>query len=46
VEKKVEYEKPEIRDLGELKELTSVTTSKGVTDVPKGTPGPTHAFSP
>ena len=42
----VEYTKPEIRDLGELKELTSVTTNKGITDVPIGTPGPTNAFSP
>jgi hypothetical protein len=44
--KQLEYAKPEIRDLGELKELTAVTTNKGLTDVPKGTPGPTGAFSP
>lgn len=40
------YTKPEIADYGDLQELTATTTSKGVTDVPKGTPGPTNAFSP
>jgi hypothetical protein len=44
-EKKVDYEKPVVRDYGELKDLTAKITAKGVTDVPIGTPGPTSAFS-
>jgi hypothetical protein len=45
-ENKVEYAKPEVRDYGDLRELTSKITNKGLTDVPIGTPGPTNAFSP
>jgi hypothetical protein len=41
----VEYEKPQIRDYGELRELTASLTTVGTTDVPKGTPGPI-VFSP
>jgi hypothetical protein len=36
-----EYTKPEISDYGDLKDLTASSTISGVTDVPKGTPGPT-----
>jgi hypothetical protein len=41
-----EYAKPQVRDYGDLRELTATSTNKGVTDVPIGTPGPTNAFSP
>ena len=36
-----EYTKPEIADYGDLKDLTASSTTPGVTDVPRGTPGPT-----
>jgi len=36
----LDYKKPEIRDYGELRQLTASHTTHGVTDVPKGTPGP------
>jgi hypothetical protein len=39
-----EYTKPEIADYGDLQELTANRTTSGVTDVPKGTPGP-NVFS-
>lgn len=32
------YEKPEIREYGDLRELTTSQTSQGCTDVPSGTP--------
>lgn len=39
------YTKPEVADYGDLQQLTSTITSKGLTDVPLGSPGPTNAFS-
>jgi hypothetical protein len=39
-DKKLEYVKPEVKDYGDLRELTASTVSSGATDVPKGTPGP------
>jgi hypothetical protein len=33
----VEYEKPEIKDYGNLRELTATTAHGNQTDVPKGT---------
>jgi len=36
-----DYVKPEIADYGDLQELTASSTTAGITDVPKGTPGPT-----
>jgi hypothetical protein len=36
-----EYTKPEISDYGDLQSLAASTRNAGVTDVPKGTPGPT-----
>ena len=41
---KPEYTKPEIRDYGELRELTAANASGAHTDVPKGSPGP-NVFS-
>jgi hypothetical protein len=41
-----EYAKPKIADYGDLREITAKLTSKGLTDVPIGSPGPTNAFSP
>jgi hypothetical protein len=38
----VEYEKPKIRDYGDLKELTAASKQGAITDVPKGFPA---AFS-
>ncbi len=38
---KTEYEKPTIHDYGSLQDLTASQTTAGVTDVPKGTHGPT-----
>jgi hypothetical protein len=35
-----EYKKPEIRDYGELRELTAANASGTITDVPKGSPAP------
>ena len=35
----VEYEKPEIKEYGDLRELTARRTTAGLTDVPSGTPG-------
>jgi hypothetical protein len=40
-----EYEKPVIREYGDLRELTSSRTTAGLTDVPSGTPGPGKIFS-
>jgi hypothetical protein len=41
-----EYEQPEIRDYGDLKELTAATSSGTHTDVPSGTPtSPFNIFS-
>ena len=34
-----QYEKPEIREYGDLRELTARRTVSGLTDVPSGTPG-------
>jgi hypothetical protein len=39
-----EYKKPEIRDYGELRQLTAAQASGHATDVPKGTVGP-NVFS-
>ena len=36
----VEYEKPQIRDYGDLKDLTATGTAMHHTDVPFGTPVP------
>ena len=36
----VEYEKPQIRDYGDLKDLTAGTLAGTHTDVPLGTPVP------
>jgi hypothetical protein len=36
----LEYEKPEIRDYGDLKQLTEATAGGTHTDVPKNTPVP------
>jgi hypothetical protein len=36
----VEYESPEIRDYGDLKELTAATNTGTHTDVPSGFPVP------
>jgi hypothetical protein len=33
----VEYEKPEVKDYGDLRELTAQQASGSATDVPKGT---------
>jgi hypothetical protein len=35
-----EYEKPEIKDYGDLRELTQTQATGTQTDVPKGTPIP------
>ena len=35
------YEKPEIKDYGDLRELTAASKTAGIVDSPKGTPGPT-----
>jgi hypothetical protein len=35
----VEYEKPEVVEYGDLRELTASRTTSGLTDVPSGTPG-------
>jgi hypothetical protein len=43
-ETKVEYTKPQVRDYGELRELTASLTTGSVTDVPLGAPAP-HVFS-
>jgi hypothetical protein len=34
------YEKPEVKDYGDLRELTQIQTTGTQTDVPKGTPVP------
>ena len=34
-----QYEKPELREYGDLRELTARRTVSGLTDVPSGTPG-------
>jgi hypothetical protein len=36
----IEYTKPEIKDYGDLKELTAATSSGTHTDVPQNTPVP------
>jgi hypothetical protein len=36
----VEYEKPEVKDYGDLRELTATAPAGHHTDVPKGTPVP------
>ena len=36
----VEYEKPEVKDYGDLRELTATHITGSATDVPKGTPVP------
>lgn len=36
----VEYEKPEVKDYGDLRELTTTRVIGSQTDVPKGTPVP------
>ena len=36
----VEYTKPEIKDYGDLKELTAASSGGNHTDVPLGTPVP------
>jgi hypothetical protein len=36
----VEYEKPEVKDYGNLEELTATHSGGRTTDVPKGTPVP------
>ena len=41
---KPQYQKPEIRDYGELRQLTAAFASGHVTDVPKGSPAP-NVFS-
>jgi hypothetical protein len=41
---KTEYKKPEVHDYGSLQDLTAASAAGGVTDVPKGTPGP-NVFS-
>jgi hypothetical protein len=40
VEEIVEYTKPEVRDYGDLKEITAGTPSGSQTDVPLSTPVP------
>ena len=35
-----EYTKPEVKDYGDLRELTAANTTGTKTDVPKGTPVP------
>jgi hypothetical protein len=35
-----EYEKPQIKDYGDLRELTQAQTTGTHTDVPKGAPAP------
>jgi hypothetical protein len=35
-----EYVKPEVKDYGDLRELTATSTTGTKTDVPKGTPVP------
>jgi hypothetical protein len=40
----VEYTKPQVRDYGELRELTAALITGSVTDVPMGAPAP-HVFS-
>lgn len=42
---RLEFTEPEIRDYGDLRELTANVTTAGFTDVPPGTPGPV-VFSP
>jgi hypothetical protein len=41
----VEYEKPEIKDYGDLRELTATAAGGPQSDVPRGTPGPFSIFS-
>jgi hypothetical protein len=36
----VEYEKPEIKDYGDLRELTATGGGGAHFDIPKGSPGP------
>jgi hypothetical protein len=36
----VEYEKPEVKDYGDLRELTATGSPGAQLDVPKGTPVP------
>ena len=36
----VDYEKPEVKDYGDLRELTATAPTGNQTDVPKGTPVP------
>jgi len=38
-----DYEKPSIRDYGELQQLTAAHTTGNTTDVPKGTTSPSHS---
>jgi hypothetical protein len=40
----VEYEKPEVKDYGDLRELTATQTKGTKTDVPLGTPVPPFAI--
>jgi hypothetical protein len=35
-----EYTKPEVADYGDLQELTASHHNSGLTDVPRGSPGP------
>jgi len=43
-ETKIEYTKPQVRDYGELRELTASQITGTITDVPLGAPAP-HVFS-
>lgn len=43
-QKEPKYEKPEIKDYGDLRELTQIQATGTHTDVPKGFPGP-NVFS-
>lgn len=40
MEQPIEYEKPTVKDYGDLRELTVASTFGPETDVPKGTPVP------
>jgi hypothetical protein len=40
----IEYEKPEVKDYGDMQELTASQTSGSHLDVPKGTPVPPFSF--
>jgi hypothetical protein len=40
----VEYTKPEVKDYGDLRELTATQVNGTKTDVPKGTPVPPFAI--